>query len=371
MRCEDPKCIELHKHTQVLTIDKPSKSGGSSSNSVGGGDVDATEGDADDQARLPPTSRIITPQDVSDAPFAEGEDAIFVIGTQGLKVTVIAGLEAFAGSLQTLVLRSNLIASLDGVAPLTCLRKLELYDNQVEGLEVRHLQGLSQLVVLDLSFNAIRNMAAVACCPLLQELYLAQNKLKAAEGLRGLSHLQVLDLGANRIRSLQGCGLETCVALRSLWLGKNKLEALDAGIGALPALEKLDVQNNRIVCVPTGEVPASVRELYLACNGIPALGGLLELTAASNLQTLDLSSNPLRSLEGVGGFGPCLEELWLTSVKLQEPSDLDSLRGLTRLQCLYLEHSPVMRGLGERYQPLMRELVPSLVQLDALSVGGP
>lgn len=365
MRCDDPKCAETHKHTQILTIDK---AGGSS----GEGGVEGEEGEqGGEEERLrqvPPASRIITPQDVSDVAFSPGEETIFVIGTQGMKVTVIAGLEAFAGSLEVLVLRSNLIASLDGVEPLTCLKKLELYDNQVENFEARHLQGLTQLTVLDLSFNAIRSMAAVACCPLLQELYLAQNKLKVVEGLHSLSELQILDLGANRIRSLAGCGLETCVALRSLWLGKNKIEALaDAGIGALQNLEKLDVQNNRLVCVLSGEVPLSVRELYLACNGLASLeGGLLDLCAAGKLHTLDLSSNPLRSLEGVGGFGPCLEELWLTSVQLQEPADLEPLRGLERLQCLYLEHSPVMKALAERYQPILREIVPSLIQIDAL-----
>lgn len=79
------------------------------------------------------------------------------------------------------------------------LEKLELYDNHIE--VIQNIHHLSNLKVLDLSFNAIREMISLAsCCPLLEELYIAQNKLRTIEGLEGLVHLRTLDLGANRIR---------------------------------------------------------------------------------------------------------------------------------------------------------------------------
>lgn len=79
------------------------------------------------------------------------------------------------------------------------LEKLELYDNHIE--TIQNIAHLSNLKILDLSFNAIREMVPlVSCCPLLEELYIAQNKLRTIEGLEGLVHLRTLDLGANRIR---------------------------------------------------------------------------------------------------------------------------------------------------------------------------
>lgn len=88
---------------------------------------------------------------------------------------------------------------MSGVESLISLKKLELYDNQVE--EITSISTLSNLRVLDLSFNAIREMVdLVQCVPLLEELYLAQNKLRTIKGLEGLTHLRILDLGANRIR---------------------------------------------------------------------------------------------------------------------------------------------------------------------------
>lgn len=88
---------------------------------------------------------------------------------------------------------------MEGVENLVTLQKLELYDNHIE--EINCINQLSNLRILDLSFNAIREMIKFAeYVPLLEELYIAQNKLRKIEGLQGLVHLRVLDLGANRIR---------------------------------------------------------------------------------------------------------------------------------------------------------------------------
>ena len=88
---------------------------------------------------------------------------------------------------------------MEGLENLHLLEKLELYDNHIESIEC--INNLSCLKVLDLSFNAIREMIPLyQCCPLLEQLYLAQNKLRAIKGLEGLIHLKTLDLGANRIR---------------------------------------------------------------------------------------------------------------------------------------------------------------------------
>lgn len=89
---------------------------------------------------------------------------------------------------------------MEGVQAFTLLEKLELYDNQIE--YITNIHTLSNLKILDLSFNAIKQLPSDLgqYTPLLEELYVAQNKLKKIEGLQNLKQLKTLDLGANRIR---------------------------------------------------------------------------------------------------------------------------------------------------------------------------
>ena len=99
---------------------------------------------------------------------------------------------------QELTLRSCLIKSMEGVQSLVGLIKLELYDNQV--LAISSLERLTNLLILDISYNSIRDMSPVRHCLKLQKLYIAQNKLRTIAGLEDLHDLRLLDLGANRIR---------------------------------------------------------------------------------------------------------------------------------------------------------------------------
>jgi Leucine-rich repeat (LRR) protein len=134
--------------------------------------------------------------------------SLVIIGTtrgREYKVTKIAGMEnnPKVQNLRELVLRSCLISRLEGVKHLApTLTKLELYDNQIEDIDVDCITALRNLRILDLSFNALRSMDFLKECdfPFLEELYIAQNKLRKIEGLESVPSLRILDLGANRIR---------------------------------------------------------------------------------------------------------------------------------------------------------------------------
>jgi len=309
-----------------------------------------------DEHYVPPSERLVIPADVCE--FKVGDSVIFVVGTRGEKVTRIGGLDHMATSLQELVLRSCLIADMDGAQNLTSLKKLELYDNQVEALIP--LPKLTSLTILDISFNAIREMGPVASCPLLEELYIAQNKLRKIEGLENLTRLRTLDLGANRIREMQG--LSSLTNLESLWLGKNKIEEI-AGIECLSKLRQLDVQNNRLRAIGTNLLTlSSLEELYLACNAIENVNGLPPL---SPLGTVDFSTNRIASVAGIEQHKH-LTEVWMTASKLASFDDLKPLTALPALECLYLEHSPIASDF--EYRIRITQMLPSLVQLDANSV---
>jgi len=303
---------------------------------------------------LAPYERVVLPREVSE--IADQDEIINIIGTRGQKVTKIAGLDKMI-NLRELILRSCLISEMEGLDNNNALVKLELYDNMIEELVIP--PSLAGLIILDISFNAIRDMSPVALCPLLEELYIAQNKLRTIEGVNNLTRIRLLDLGANRIRSMDG--LETVTSLQSLWLGKNKIEQI-TNVHQMIHLKQLDIQNNRLTSLGS-DITAltSLKELYLACNAIKTLEGL----PASPLSTIDLSSNQLESIEGVD-VSACvntLEELWLTSSALKDFDSLKPLSKLTNLQCLYLEHSP-FASLPE-YKLHILSLIPNLNQLDA------
>eukprot|EP00957_Ditylum_brightwellii_P008912 674357-Ditylum_brightwellii.AAC.1 len=77
-------------------------------------------------------------------------------------------------NLTHLVLRSHLIHKMEGLRGFEKLELLELYDNMVDSLDDLNegedgKPGVT-LRVLDMSYNAIRDMGPVQFCPNLQEL---------------------------------------------------------------------------------------------------------------------------------------------------------------------------------------------------------
>eukprot|EP00339_Tiarina_fusa_P019828 CAMPEP_0117003960 /NCGR_PEP_ID=MMETSP0472-20121206/5105_1 /TAXON_ID=693140 ORGANISM="Tiarina fusus, Strain LIS" /NCGR_SAMPLE_ID=MMETSP0472 /ASSEMBLY_ACC=CAM_ASM_000603 /LENGTH=179 /DNA_ID=CAMNT_0004704781 /DNA_START=23 /DNA_END=559 /DNA_ORIENTATION=- len=175
--------------------------------------------------------------------------------------------------MDTLVLRSHLIQTMEGLEDFTHLTTLELYDNMVNELKCLEECG-RYLKVLDMSYNVVRDLAPVSVCENLTELYIANNKLKEITGLHTLKQLKKIDLGANRIRVMEG--LEQLTNLEELWLGKNKIEEIQ-GLETLTKLRRLDVQSNRLTKIEnlTAQVE-TLEELYLAHNGIDDEGASCE-----------------------------------------------------------------------------------------------
>ena len=99
-------------------------------------------------------------------------DTILLVGTSGQKITNLGPdfSSTLHPQLRRLVLRSHLIANMQGLTAFQALQLLELYDNQIE--ELQGLDGAfgKTLVVLDMSYNVIRDMSPVHHCPNLTEL---------------------------------------------------------------------------------------------------------------------------------------------------------------------------------------------------------
>lgn len=118
--------------------------------------------------------KIRYPWDVADI---DKEDTdLVIVGTAGQKITKIGtDLVKYCNpQLEQLILRSHAIRTMEGFSRFSQLVLLELYDNIIE-----ELQALNEgeggapgatLRVLDMSYNVIRDMQPVQCCPNLQEL---------------------------------------------------------------------------------------------------------------------------------------------------------------------------------------------------------
>ena len=121
----------------------------------------------------------------------------------------------------------------------------------------------------------------------------------------------------------------------------------------------------------------NLSQLYLSDNGITELEGVNCLV---NLKTLDLSNNKIKRLANLDGL-QMLEEFWFNDNELAHWEDIDLLKPLAKLRCLYLEHNPIYYINNVKPSPLIaatdnqvnnanyrRKIIftlPNLEQLDA------
>jgi hypothetical protein len=114
------------------------------------------------------------PSDVAEIDVTD--DELCIVGTAGQKITNMGPdfSATMNPNLRRLILRSHVIRKIEGLQHFACLELLELYDNQVESLSTcldsNEGRPGTTLLVLDMSYNSIRDMGPVALCPNLQEL---------------------------------------------------------------------------------------------------------------------------------------------------------------------------------------------------------
>lgn len=217
--------------------------------------------------------------------------------------------------LRTLNLDHNQLTLVPLGLPLS-LKELYLKGNLIEQFRQGTFDGISELLVLDLSSNRLTNKGLLKESLLntthLESLNLEGNRLKQVP--RHLpSSLKTLNLEGNLISSIKKAALRVLKNLEHLGLARNKIFKVAPGaFKALPVLHQLDLCHNTLHQVPR-QLPLGLHSVVLSHNKIQSvprdafcwgskslsLSGLVQVQLEHNLIDMGkLDAQAFRCLRG-------------------------------------------------------------------------
>lgn len=240
------------------------------------------------------------------------------------------------------------------------LQVLNISSNELPSLRREESCVAQQLLIVDLSRNRLTNIEQfLRGIPAIRQISVAYNSIAELDLSLATPFLQQLDAEANRIvdlTSLPGTVVHVNLAgnalkrvpdavaelasLVALNVSRNEIEAGNSSVFSSPELEMLDASYNKLDSLPVEwlqKCEKRIAHLHLEHNSIEQLTGGV-LANATNLQTLDLSSNQLRVFrDEVLPENSKIGNLRLSnnSLELLEPSSLSGLK----LESLDLSHN--------------------------------
>ncbi len=180
----------------------------------------------------------------------------------------------------------------ESIGLLSGLVVLNLAGNKLTSLP-ESVANLKMLNNLDIRRNRFTVLPELLSSLNLRSLNASGNKISDISVLKGCRDLRVLDLSSNDLASVEGM-LSTQSELRTLNLSGNFIKEMDSAFGALVHLERLNLSANVLTRIPKSvEVMRELVEINLSDNRISAID---EAFFYLSLETVDLSSNQLRSL---------------------------------------------------------------------------
>lgn len=215
--------------------------------------------------------------------------ALYLPSCSVSSVTELASLT----DLEVLDLSSNTIRNLTPLTGMTGLKELYLANNAINALDV--VVNMPDLEILDVSYNSISNLSPVFTLrSSMHELYAANNQINSILGIADLQNLNILDLSFNVLSDVKM-------------------------LTALTDLNQLNLSNNSIFSIDGLETMAHLRLLNVSYNQITALPAF---PAGCELVSIDLSHNQVASLEPLAGLP------WLNTVNADYNPDIEDLMPL-------------------------------------------
>lgn len=187
----------------------------------------------------------------------------------------------------------------------TRMTALDLRENHIQ--RVRHIERLSSLEKLDMSYNDLTNFGADMPLPRLRTLKLSHNLLTHLD-TAGFPELRLLYADDNNLRTIYG--LNHCRRLESLSIREQVLPdgedqtpmMVDIDVSCVPGLRKLHLSANRLgkhVLRPRKPMPG-LQFLDISCCGLESLPSDLGQKFPS-LRALNINFNALVDLSGLTG----------------------------------------------------------------------
>ncbi|CAH3147164.1 unnamed protein product [Porites evermanni] len=228
--------------------------------------------------------------------------------------------------------------ALEQIPSLKEFPKLKILDigcNRLKQVLPHDLEKNSDLRELKLYANNITEITGLDSCKELNNLLLQHNKIKCiGKGLQHLRKLKVLRLDSNRLSKIDHREIGCCSQLTVLDISCNNITDVSA-LNSLPALEELDLSNNKIIKIPDIGRCKKIQELDISRNHISDLAGLRGLF---NLTILRIEYNDITSLDSLGKLR-CLQELYLGTNSISAVKSFPSQ--FPRLEILDLSHNAI------------------------------
>ncbi|KAH7718050.1 leucine Rich Repeat family protein, partial [Aphelenchoides avenae] len=281
--------------------------------------------------------------------------------------------------LQVLTLSGNRISEIEKESMPTTLWFLDLKSNLLEEIPYLAMKDLGSLKMLDLESNNISVLAPNAEVHFENELnlLLSNNKIRAlgAAAFGSFTRLVKLDLSYNQISSVHEAAFASVASLmdldlsynslvhipqetftpfakslKSLNMEENDLHALPVALKQLKAMEKLNVNSNKLTGLDKDIVAgfkANLTELFVAFNRLSRIPSDI-FDGMTQLRHLDLSKNRIKRVENMafgayGGAGTSLVRLNLAGNRIEEVADPGAFLYLSSLAYLDLSYNKIQR----------------------------
>lgn len=253
--------------------------------------------------------------------------------------------------LEKLEIHSSVTNQFSHLSNLSNLKELSITDTSINGQELSVIgalpnltklsirgcslsttSGLEQakgLTYLDLSNNAIRDIAPLSNLQKLQEVNLSHNALNDLSALSSISTITSLDISYNNLATLSP--ITTLAGLKKLTAGNNSLQEL-ASFQNFTVLEELDISNNTVADVAPLSSCVALRKLNISSNTVKDITSLSKLTM---LEDFNFSNNKVTKLPQ-----------WSTDCALvnidgsyNQLDTLTPLQGLKKLNNVYMDYN--------------------------------
>lgn len=212
------------------------------------------------------------------------------------KLTVQSGTSgqlqhiAALANLEELIVKDTAVLAneLPIVGKLPGLKKLTLSGCSLS--TASGLENAKDLIYLDMSDNAIRNLAPIGSLQKLQELNFAHNALNDLTALASVKSLVSIDVSYNNLTTVSP--ITEITGLKSVIAGNNNISEL-SNLDKLTAVEMLDLSYNTLTDVAVLGNCVALKELNISNNSVADISSF---SALKLLSDLNFANNKVKTL---------------------------------------------------------------------------